>query len=200
MDTLSQLSRLESVIASGLETFLDVGNALRKIRDERLYRDGYQSFEAYAKERWGWGKAYAYRMIQAAQVDENLSPIGDSRSKPKNESQYREVGKAPAELQAAVVEAAAAKAAEENREPTAKDFKQAVADVVYEDVEPDDELPDDDPPEKTKPVKDFDAAVVSAFERSQLRLGTLKRIVNVLLPVEVELLREWLRELKTEGA
>ncbi len=33
-----QLSKLESVITKGMKTFVEVGNALKEIRDSRLYR------------------------------------------------------------------------------------------------------------------------------------------------------------------
>jgi len=38
------LERLEEVIEKGLPTFIDVGKALIKIRDERLYRAGHKTF------------------------------------------------------------------------------------------------------------------------------------------------------------
>jgi len=186
MTTLSRLTTLEATIANGMETFMDVGNALRAIRDDRLYRDGYKSFEEYVKERWGWGKAHAYRMIQAAEVDENLSPIGDA--KPKNEAQLREVAKAPVEHQAAVVEAAAAKAAEENREPTAKDYKAAVDELQYEDC--------DEEPEPAKPVEqpEYDAKVIKAWAACGQRLGTLRRLLAELTDIERTILQEWLSD------
>ena len=44
------------------------------------------TFEEYCKERWGMNRAHAYRLIDAAEVVNNLSPIGDI---PANESQAR---------------------------------------------------------------------------------------------------------------
>jgi hypothetical protein len=81
-----QLERCEAVIERGLHTFLEVGTALCEIRDRRLYRAGHETFEAYCRERWGMGRAHAYRMIDAAKVVENLSPIGDI---PRSESVAR---------------------------------------------------------------------------------------------------------------
>jgi len=181
---LSKLTTLETTIAEGMETFIDVGNALKQIRDERLYRDGYKTFEEYTKERWGWNRAHAHRMIQAAAVDENISiQIGDT-AKPKTESQYREVAKAPADKQVAVVEAAAAKAEAEDRKPTAKDYREAVAEVVYEDAI-------DDEPEPPK-VDRWDMAVINAFRKCENRLGTLKQLASELSETEREILNEWL--------
>ena len=35
---IAELSKQEAIIKRGLKTFIDVGNALAVIRDERLYR------------------------------------------------------------------------------------------------------------------------------------------------------------------
>jgi hypothetical protein len=80
------LSTCEAIIERGLRSFYEVGAALTRIRDERLYRATYGTFEEYCLKRWNWGKAYAYRQIAAAEVVANLSPIGDV---PQTESQAR---------------------------------------------------------------------------------------------------------------
>ena len=50
---LSELAQCEAVIAQGLRTFVDVGAALLKVRDARLYRAEWTTFEAYCRDRWG---------------------------------------------------------------------------------------------------------------------------------------------------
>ncbi len=62
------LDDLEQVIEKGLATFIEVGQALQHIRDGKLYRESYTTFEEYAKERWGLSRAHAYRQIEAAEV------------------------------------------------------------------------------------------------------------------------------------
>ena len=49
------------------------GLALMEIRDGRLYRAEFGTFEEYCNQRWGWERAHAYRLIDAAQVVENVS-------------------------------------------------------------------------------------------------------------------------------
>lgn len=93
-----QLQTLEAVIEQGIQTFVDVGQALVTIRDRRLYRSQHDTFEEYCKERWGFKRAQAYRMIGAAQVVANLSPIGDTLL-PANEAQARPLVGLPAEWQ-----------------------------------------------------------------------------------------------------
>ena len=83
-----QIMRLESIIASNQRNWHRLGNALKQIRDQHFYRNlGFDSFEAYAKNRWDIGKSHAYRLIDAAQVIDHLSPIGDRL--PLNEAQCR---------------------------------------------------------------------------------------------------------------
>jgi hypothetical protein len=95
----AELEKLETTISKGLDTFVEVGNALAEIRDRRLYRQYHPSFAAYCEEQWEMGKSQAYRLIEAAEVVNDLadevSPIGDTDSPagevplPATESQAR---------------------------------------------------------------------------------------------------------------
>jgi hypothetical protein len=87
-----QLSELEAVIERGFQTFLEVGAALAAVRDARLYRADYGTFEAYCQERWGMTRRNANHLIGAAEVVETL---GTTVPKPANERQARALGKVP---------------------------------------------------------------------------------------------------------
>jgi hypothetical protein len=94
IDYCSELKRCEAIIERNLKTFIDVGNALLEIRDNRLYRGTHKTFEAYCRERWGWNRSHSYRLIDAAQISKNLSPMGDKSAqvsdfKPTSERQLR---------------------------------------------------------------------------------------------------------------
>ena len=73
----SDLRACEQIINNGMMTFRKVGQALCKIRDDRLYKSSHKSFEAYCNERWNFGRSYAARLIEAADVPEVL-PNGDT--------------------------------------------------------------------------------------------------------------------------
>jgi hypothetical protein len=45
-----RLASCEQVIQEGIDTFVDLGNALLEIRDGRLYRDEFHDFQTYCKE------------------------------------------------------------------------------------------------------------------------------------------------------
>jgi len=63
-----RLAELEKTIARGKKTFVEVGLALAEIRDLRLYRREYSGFEEYCREKWGWSRQHAYRLIEAAPI------------------------------------------------------------------------------------------------------------------------------------
>lgn len=93
----NKLARNELIIRNGLATFYAVGGALLEIRDERQYRATHSTFEEYCQERWNMKRAQAYRLIEASEVINRLSPIGDII--PTNEAQTRELAKLPDEDQ-----------------------------------------------------------------------------------------------------
>ena len=55
------LTECEAVIERGLRTFVEVGEALLRIRDERLYRETHGTFEDYCRERWAMRREVADR-------------------------------------------------------------------------------------------------------------------------------------------
>lgn len=94
---VSRLTQCEAVIERGLKTFVDVGTALLEIRDSRLYRSEYDTFEDYCRERWGMSRPRAYQLIDAAEVSTNLSTIVDKL--PATESQARPLTSLTPEMQ-----------------------------------------------------------------------------------------------------
>lgn len=63
-----RLEQCEGAIERGLNTFVEVGRALTEIRDAKLYRFGFKTFEAYCKERWEIDRSRAYQLIGQANV------------------------------------------------------------------------------------------------------------------------------------
>src|SRR5688572_46882 len=87
-DAFAALDAHEGVIERGLQTFYAVGAALLAIRDTRLYRANYETFEQYCFQRWKMSRIHAHRLMEASEVVENLLPIGNI---PATESQAREL-------------------------------------------------------------------------------------------------------------
>jgi len=86
--TLRTLAECESVIERGLATFVEVGQALMEIRERRLYREQYETFEDYCRERWGWVASRARQLIAAAEVAKTVTMV---TLPPPNERQAREL-------------------------------------------------------------------------------------------------------------
>ena len=89
LDERSRLYQLEETIRQGLNTFVDVGNALLEIRDNRLYRQEYSTFEEYCREQWGMKQSRAYQFMDSAKVVGNLQSSTIVELLPINESQAR---------------------------------------------------------------------------------------------------------------
>lgn len=140
LEEATRLIELELIVETGLTVFVAVGNALLEIRDSRLYRQNYRTFEAYCRDRWGMVRRNADRLIQAAEVAENLGPIGLI---PQTESQARPLTRLEPEVQREVwqavvestpVEAITAKAVEE-KVKAAEPLNDAVK-AIKEELEP----------------------------------------------------------------
>ena len=112
---LFELKQLESVVEHGIEAFYQVGEALVKIRDRKLYKaQGYSDFRVYLEQRWQMKKTTAYQLINAAEVMRNLKIVKSVHHGGQNESVRhggqnlphceriaRELAKLPKEQQAA---------------------------------------------------------------------------------------------------
>jgi hypothetical protein len=70
--------RLVEVEAAIERSFIEIGNALREIRDSRLYRATHRNFDSYRRERW-------HSAAEVATMVVNAGPA------PKSERQAREL-------------------------------------------------------------------------------------------------------------
>lgn len=70
---LAELASCETVIEHGLKVFQAVGVALITIREKRLYRAEFTTFEAYCAARWGFTDERARLLMRGAEVAENLA-------------------------------------------------------------------------------------------------------------------------------
>jgi len=96
-----QLEECEIIIASGWNNFVKVGRALATIRDQKLYRQRFTSFEEYCTAKWHYTRYYAYRLIDAAQTTQVLLTIVNILP-PTNEAQVRPlIGLGPEEAKTA---------------------------------------------------------------------------------------------------
>jgi hypothetical protein len=134
------LARLEAVIERGLTTFIEVGAALLEIRERRLYREGFDSFEGYCRDRWGMARRTAYRYIEAAEVVDHVSDR--TQVLPANVEQTRPLASLLPDQQR-VAWARSVETAPDGR-PTGEHVRAVVDDL----------FPKDGPPPRPDPVPD----------------------------------------------
>ncbi|NJL10266.1 MAG: hypothetical protein HC908_09110 [Calothrix sp. SM1_7_51] len=92
-----ELRRLEAIVDRGLRAFWEIGQALRQIQAQRLYRQHYKNFEEYCITRWEMSRRSAYQLIEAASVYENVRH--GAQILPANERQARPLTVLPPEKQ-----------------------------------------------------------------------------------------------------
>lgn len=75
LSELETLADLEPIIERYRRCFVDAGNALRTIRDRRLYRAEHGTFEEYCEKRWGFTPQYANKLVLATDTVAKLETI-----------------------------------------------------------------------------------------------------------------------------
>lgn len=145
VDEREHLAECEIIIEAGLASFVEVGEALAQVRDSRLYRAEYGTFEDYCRERWGLSRKRSYDLMAASSTVKALSPNGDNPI-PENEGQARALAPLrddPDAMRDAAIRAAALAAAE-GVPVVARHYSAAVAEIL-EEREPAPATPDDTP-------------------------------------------------------
>jgi len=78
-----RFEELQLIIEAGLPSFLEVGRALMEIKDQKLYREHWPTFELFVRERFGLSSHRANEIIRSTTTAEFLlagpaGPNGDS--------------------------------------------------------------------------------------------------------------------------
>ena len=85
-----ELQQLEQTIATNLTGTFELAAALMKIRDQKLYRVEYSTFEEYCRKRWDYSPSYCHRLAQMNEVMVDLKTNDEiAAALPRNESQAR---------------------------------------------------------------------------------------------------------------
>jgi hypothetical protein len=128
-----RLEECETIIEKGLQTFIEVGQVLLEIKDRRLYREEYGTFETYCGSRWGLSRPRAYQLIQATNVVNNLSAASDVL--PTTESQARPLSKLSAEDQLDTWNEVVQESQETGKSITAKSIEKKVSERLKKKTE-----------------------------------------------------------------
>jgi hypothetical protein len=130
-----QLAEQEEIIRKTVRAmFVDVGSALRTIRDGELYKIRYNAtFEEYCEERWSFTRQRAYQLIDAVKVIEAMSTRVDIDKLPTTEGQVRALASLKDPEQIPQVWRAAQQNANDGKNPTVKQVQAAV--LLYQPTE-----------------------------------------------------------------
>lgn len=120
--------RCEATIQKAVWGFAEAGQALNTIRSQRLYRAQHGTFRAYCRSRWGFEASRARQLIGAASVAQDLE---GSVVKPSNEGQVRPL----VALDTAMRREVWKKVAEKTTQPTERDVRQVIAEVMPPEAE-----------------------------------------------------------------
>ena len=94
-----RLTELEKRVEKGLDTFARVGRALQEIRDSRYYRQEYETFEDYCRDRWAMARQRAHQLIQASRVVANVNHGRQNGIVPSSERHARPLTQFKPEVQ-----------------------------------------------------------------------------------------------------
>jgi hypothetical protein len=178
-----RLLELEAIVAQGLQTFYEVGQALIEIRGRKLYRESHKTFEAYCQDKWSLTRRRAYQFIDASEVLKNLCTIVHKTS--IKESQVRPLTKLPPAQQLEIWQ----KAVEEspNGTPTAKIVERLVNEQSSSNQE-------NKPLSEMEQLRQENQELKEAIKQKDIE----KEQRTILVAAELERLREENRQLKAE--
>ena len=106
----------KKIVSDWLNKGPEVGARLAEIRDDKLYRAEFDTFEDYCRSVHQLSRPHAYRLIDFAEI--KMSPVGD---KIENERQAREIKKVPPKKRGKLLE----KLMGEGKPVTAKNIAEA---------------------------------------------------------------------------
>ena len=93
------LAQCEEIIGKNMLGVVEFGKALAKIRDLKLYRAQYETWEDYVARRWEIKARTSYQYITAAEVFENVRNCAQIENLPTNEFQLRQLSRLSDEFQ-----------------------------------------------------------------------------------------------------
>ena len=124
-----RFTELETAIERGVQTFVEVGNALIEIRDSRLYRADYGTFEDYCRERWGFTDRRARQLMTATEIVTNIQTGTAVPVLPQTERQARGLSGLTPDQQREVWRQVITDSS--NSKPTAIDIERVVNEYNY---------------------------------------------------------------------
>lgn len=143
-DERRELQKSEAIIELGIRKFWEVGTELLKVRNSRLYREDYATFQEYCETRWNFSRQRASQIINSTEVRATLSTSG-CQTLPETERETRALQHLEPEEQVKVWKKAEEKAG-------GKPSPAQISETMDAEVKP--EPPTEKEPPPKPPVKD----------------------------------------------
>ena len=107
IDQEQRLLQLETIVENGFTTLWEMGKAMLEIRNTKLYVKRYTTFAEYCEQRWAKHRSRCYQLMDAAEVQQNLSTWVDIAELTEKHCRELVKLKKPADQRTAWKEAAA---------------------------------------------------------------------------------------------
>ena len=125
LDESKRLIALEKTIQAGVDTFVSVGCALAEIKESKLYRADFETFEDYCHKKWQFTRIRAHQLIEAARVAKALPE--NVKQCLTNPRQASELAKAPKGKRASIVKGLVKESKKSGKPITAKKIREKVS-------------------------------------------------------------------------
>lgn len=106
METLAKtrLESLEQQVKQGFKGFVQAATAMREIKESKIYKNEYGTWENYLKVRWGYSDGWWRKLQRSYSVVKNLENVTTGNVLPSSERQARELAPLEPEQQVEVWE------------------------------------------------------------------------------------------------
>lgn len=111
-----RFEHLKERIAERLDTCFEVGRMLKEIKDSKLYKEDFDTWEAFCQSEYKIGQRKSLYLIAAYETQEILKKANETSKQSgtivpllTNSEQARELNKAPKEIQVEVIQSVARK-------------------------------------------------------------------------------------------
>ena len=178
---MQKLVRCEEIVDKGVRNMLDAADALKEIRDNRLYKErGYSSFDQYLADEWGFGRSYINKIIKSSETRKRLGTlVPDLDSSSLGETLLRELNSVPDEHLEDVIDLASMTAKTQGKRLTARAIKDARILSAPETLDVPDKVPSNDASESNP--YDLPQDKLDQSRRIALRsVDALRRHLNFL--------------------
>lgn len=149
---LGKWKQVLTTIRKGRAEFWNYVAAVAQVREERLWRAEYKSFDDFCQREVGWERRYTNQLIESCQTRQEVGVITPTLIESgvlKTESHFRQLRDVPEEQMQQVLDRVVEKTEQTGKPVTAKMLKETVNEVVNNEPEQYEDVDDEPEPQET---------------------------------------------------